>query len=349
MDRINGAGTTDIGGGRRGFRDENLGLGIEGTEVTALWANMLQEEIVKVIEDAGLVLNPADWTQLSQALALKFSSRSGKGWIAVLSMTTTAPPGAPASGDTYLLPTGSTGAWAGKDGMIAEWLGLSWSFTAPKNGHGISLPDGRVFERIAGAYVEKIALDSQSSKWRYAVAGGTSNALTAALTPTPPALTAGMKARLLVAAANTGAATLNLNGLGAVSIYRPFDNSLSAGDIGIGINELIYDGTYWRLMAPANVVSGSPASRWTKFSNGLIMQWGGLGTSTGGPVTVTFPIAFPTALTSVVVSDESSPIVSSQMSVFGVGNKTTSSFQVSATKDFSTAVADSGLWIAMGY
>lgn len=233
--------------------------------------------------------------------------------------------------------------------MIAEWLGLSWSFTTPKNGHGISLPDGRVFERIGGAYVEKIALDSQSSKWRYAVALGTANALTAALTPTPPTLTAGMKARLLVAAANTGAATLNLNGLGAVSIYRPFDNSLSAGDIGIGINELIYDGTYWRLVAPANVVSGSPASRWTKFSNGLIMQWGGLGTSTGGPVTVTFPIAFPTAITSVVVSDESSPIVSSQMSIFGVGNKTTSSFQVSATKDFSTAVADSGLWIAMGY
>lgn len=68
MDRIDGAGTTDIGGGRRGFRDENLGSGIEGTEVTALWANMLQEELMAVIEQAGLVASGADWTQLLQAI-----------------------------------------------------------------------------------------------------------------------------------------------------------------------------------------------------------------------------------------------------------------------------------------
>ncbi|QHW25636.1 hypothetical protein GYN07_15380 [Rhizobium leguminosarum bv. viciae 248] len=68
MDRINGAGTTDIGGGRRGFRDENLGGGVEGTEVTALWANMIQEEIMKVCTMAGLSPSEADWTQLYQAI-----------------------------------------------------------------------------------------------------------------------------------------------------------------------------------------------------------------------------------------------------------------------------------------
>ncbi|NKM17754.1 hypothetical protein GFM01_07875 [Rhizobium laguerreae] len=68
MDRINGAGTTDIGGGRRGFRDENLGAGVEGTEVTALWANMIQEEIMKVCTEAGLAPSEADWTQLYQAI-----------------------------------------------------------------------------------------------------------------------------------------------------------------------------------------------------------------------------------------------------------------------------------------
>ncbi|RFB91757.1 hypothetical protein B5K08_15775 [Rhizobium leguminosarum bv. trifolii] len=70
MDRINGAGTTDIGGGRRGFRDENLGAGVEGTEVTALWANMLQEEILKVCAMAGLSPSEADWTQLYQAIGV---------------------------------------------------------------------------------------------------------------------------------------------------------------------------------------------------------------------------------------------------------------------------------------
>ncbi|QIO68207.1 hypothetical protein [Rhizobium leguminosarum] len=70
MDRINGAGTTDIGGGRRGFRDENLGAGVEGTEVTALWCNLIQEEIMKVCVEAGLTPSEADWTQLYQAIGI---------------------------------------------------------------------------------------------------------------------------------------------------------------------------------------------------------------------------------------------------------------------------------------
>ncbi|MGN6777561.1 hypothetical protein [Rhizobium sp.] len=68
MDRINGAGTIDIGGGRRGFRDENLVAGIEGTEVTALWLNAIQEELLAVIQDAGLAPSAEDWTLLLQAL-----------------------------------------------------------------------------------------------------------------------------------------------------------------------------------------------------------------------------------------------------------------------------------------
>jgi hypothetical protein len=70
MDRINGSGTVDIGGGRRGWRDENIGAGVEGTELTALWLNMVQEEILKIIEQAGLTANPGDWTQLYQAIGI---------------------------------------------------------------------------------------------------------------------------------------------------------------------------------------------------------------------------------------------------------------------------------------
>ncbi|PDT05693.1 hypothetical protein CO666_03560 [Rhizobium chutanense] len=70
MDRVNGAGTIDIGGGRRGFRDENLGAGVEGTELTALYLNMIQEEIMKVCAMAGLSPSEADWTQLYQAIGI---------------------------------------------------------------------------------------------------------------------------------------------------------------------------------------------------------------------------------------------------------------------------------------
>ncbi len=352
MDRINGADTVDIGGGKRGFQDEDL-LGPQtGTEVTAEWLNMVQEEICGIIEGAGIELDPGDWGQLAKALKLLGLSNGARArrWMAVISMTTTAPPGAPAEGDAYLIPAGATDAWAAHVGKIAEWSGTAWAYVAPPDGHGISLPDGRVFERVAGTYVEKVAKDVQSGKWTYAEAAGSANALTATLAPAPDALVAGMEVSLKVAAANTSAAaTLDVNGLGAVTVYRPFEDAIKPGDIGIGINTFRYDGTYWRLVSPANVISGAPASRWTKLSNGLIMQWGKVSTSTSGPITVTFPIAFPTAVGIVVVSDESSPVSSSQMAVFGVGNITTSNFQCASTNNFSSALTDTGNWLAIGY
>lgn len=70
MDRINGADTHNIGQGRRGFKDENVVAGTAGTEVTAAFLNSLQEEVIKVIEAAGLELDPNDWTQLFQAIGI---------------------------------------------------------------------------------------------------------------------------------------------------------------------------------------------------------------------------------------------------------------------------------------
>lgn len=247
MDRINGADTVDIGSGRRGFIDEDLGVGQVGTEVTALWLNMTQEEIIKVIEGAGLVLNPADWTQLWQALRILGFSSSNRRWTAVNSMTLSSAPGAPALGDTYLIPAGATGIWSAQIGKIAEWNGQSWSYVTPPDGHGISLADGRVFERVSGVYIEKLALDQQSGKWTYAVVGGTANALTATLAPAPAALTVGMTVRLLINLANTGAMTLNLNALGAIPIVLHDGTPVQSGQFAAGqVATFAYDGTSWR-------------------------------------------------------------------------------------------------------
>src|SRR5690606_35888596 len=38
---------------------------------------------------------------------------------AVLSRTSATPPGSPADGDSYIVGTGASGAWAGKDGQFA--------------------------------------------------------------------------------------------------------------------------------------------------------------------------------------------------------------------------------------
>lgn len=165
-------------------------------------------------------------------------------WIPVLSMSVTAPPASPAIGDAYLVPTGSTGSWAGQAGKIAEFAAAGWGILTPPNGHGISLPDGRVFEKIGGTYIEKPALDVQSGKWTYGVAAGAANAITVALSPIPAALVAGLSVALQVSANNTAAVTLNVNGLGAKAILNRSGAALKAGDLIAGnIYGVTYNGT----------------------------------------------------------------------------------------------------------
>jgi hypothetical protein len=54
----------------------------------------------------------------------------------VLSATTSAPPGSPAPGDRYLVPTGASGAWAGNANRIAIWSSATtaWVFEQPLEG-----------------------------------------------------------------------------------------------------------------------------------------------------------------------------------------------------------------------
>src|ERR1700712_266398 len=53
---------------------------------------------------------------------------------AVKSRTTAAPPGSPAEGDAYVVAASAPGAWAGKDGKFAAWLGGGRSFVTPAEG-----------------------------------------------------------------------------------------------------------------------------------------------------------------------------------------------------------------------
>lgn len=55
----------------------------------------------------------------------------------VKSKSTTAPPGSPSKDDRYLIPTGATGAWAGKTNQIAHYSGSAWEYYAPEEGWSI--------------------------------------------------------------------------------------------------------------------------------------------------------------------------------------------------------------------
>lgn len=159
MDRINGQDTVDIGGGRRGFQGQNAAAGIPGTEVTAAYLNSVQEEIMAIIEKAGLTADPNDWSQLWQALN-KLTLPGYRGvlnWLAVKAIDVTAPPSDAQTGDTYLIPDNATGNWQGHKGQIAVRDDAGWIYITPKDGHGFGLPDGRIFIRANGVYIEKTA------------------------------------------------------------------------------------------------------------------------------------------------------------------------------------------------
>ena len=69
------------------------------------------------------------------------SSISGMSWQAPVKSVVTAPAGTPAEGDRYLVKATATGAFAGKEGKIAEYDGSSWVFTNPVDGMALFVED----------------------------------------------------------------------------------------------------------------------------------------------------------------------------------------------------------------
>jgi hypothetical protein len=74
MQRIDTATkATDLfGAGKHGFRDGNLGLGINPTQFSADYCNDIQEELMAIIEGAGVAPNTAVVTQVRQAINRMF-------------------------------------------------------------------------------------------------------------------------------------------------------------------------------------------------------------------------------------------------------------------------------------
>ncbi|MCV6576260.1 MAG: DUF2793 domain-containing protein [Cohaesibacter sp.] len=54
--------------------------------------------------------------------------------LCVKSITQTSAPSNPTSGDRYIVASGATGAWAGKDNQIAAYQDGAWTFFAANNG-----------------------------------------------------------------------------------------------------------------------------------------------------------------------------------------------------------------------
>jgi len=98
----------------------------------------------------------------------------------------------------------------------------------------------------------------QAQAANYGVDTGTVNALAVTLTPAPSALIAGqIPLRVKVATTNTGAATLNVNGLGAVAIKLQNGTPIPAALlVAGGVYELCYDGAAFQLLSYNSPIHG---------------------------------------------------------------------------------------------
>lgn len=109
---------------------------------------------------------------------------------------------------------------------------------------------------------------------------GTANNLLATLSPAPSTLVAGLTLRLRVLVAITGAATLNLNGLGPKSIIHAGGSPVVAGDLNADdIVELLYDGAAYRIMGGGSAADNA-ATRAQAAATSAINAPGTMATST---------------------------------------------------------------------
>ncbi len=103
-------------------------------------------------------------------------------------------------------------------------------------------------------YHRKDAIANDSDALWCGTAGGTANALTLALPASPVpqvvlAYKAGLRLVFKANAANTGAVTVNFNGMGGKSIVTQGGTALLAGDIeASGVYEIVYDGTHFQII-----------------------------------------------------------------------------------------------------
>lgn len=103
-------------------------------------------------------------------------------------------------------------------------------------------------------------------------------------------------------------------------------------------------GVFWRtygsavLKNEAQFAASLAGSGFQRFPSGLILQWGSITTSSSGPVTGTFPIAFPTACRNIVgTADLNSAVAVESVEI---GSLTASTFSIATV--FQTSLTNAG-------
>jgi len=239
------------------FTRGNPSTATPATIVDDDFLNSLQEEVCQTIEAAGITLLKNDYTQLKKAIDY-LHQKNG----AVYASSSSSP-------NIY------TATLSPAPVAYTEGMGLLVKFTnANTNSATINLntlgaksikrTDGTALQAgdITAGMVANLVYDGTNFQLlnltitpNVYTTSSSINTYVASLVAPPVSYFAGMHASVKFTNANTSAATINFNSLGAASIKRPDGTALQAGDIASGmIAYLIYDGTNFQLLNPNKVI-----------------------------------------------------------------------------------------------
>jgi len=131
----------------------------------------------------------------------------------------------------------------------------------------------------------------------YATYGGTADVVTLTTGASLSALTTGQEFRFRATAANTGATTINVDAIGALTAKTPTGAALPAGFIRTDVDTVCrYDGTD---IIVSRAVETDAGDDWVKYENGIMEVWGNIELSYTGvaqcDATWTYPEAFAAA------------------------------------------------------
>lgn len=90
----------------------------------------------------GWVLGESGWNTGMDLNLLKLA-RAGV-HLSIKDRDLTAPPGSPATGDSYIVGAAPTGAWAAQANSVAVWDGTAWVFYVPRLGWRCYIEDEEV-------------------------------------------------------------------------------------------------------------------------------------------------------------------------------------------------------------
>jgi len=242
---------------------QNIPTKANGSTLEAAEFNQIPDELENLITDTGQTPSSGDLNQLSKAAAIYASggamfTDSGAANTYVLSaIGVKKAPTAYFDGMTIFFRAGNRNT--GSSTVNVATLGVK--NLNREDGSNLSAGDILAGEYVAARYYNTggYFVLLPNPRIDYAADSGAANAYVVALPVSRGALITGEHVRFVATNANTGASTLNLNGIGAVSIVRPGGHPLLAGDIAaLQIVDVVYVGGSWVLVSQTGPGAADP-------------------------------------------------------------------------------------------